>query len=82
MAYLISPGKICSLYKPKLKRKRGEHTSRQSLAKRRIDEAFGIEEHTITYKSKKSSNRTQRALQDDDRAANSAWVSERQYFSH
>ncbi|KAG1747414.1 hypothetical protein EDB19DRAFT_1949199 [Suillus lakei] len=62
------------LFRPKLKRKRGEHASRQSLSKRRIDEVFGIEEQTITYKSKKSANRTQRALQDDDQAANSAWA--------
>ncbi|KAG1892992.1 uncharacterized protein F5891DRAFT_1196959 [Suillus fuscotomentosus] len=60
--------------RPKLKRKRGEHASRQSLSKRRIEEVFGIEEQTITYKSKKSANRTQRALQDDDQAANSAWA--------
>lgn len=74
LVYLISPA-WQSLFKPKLKRKRGEHNSRQSLSKRRIEEVFGIEEQTITYKSKKSANRTQRALQDDDRAANSAWVS-------
>ncbi|KAG0705251.1 hypothetical protein DFH29DRAFT_873265 [Suillus ampliporus] len=40
----------------------------------RIEEMFGIEEQTITYKSKKSTNRTQRALQDNDQAANSAWA--------
>jgi hypothetical protein len=74
LTYLISPASQ-SLFRPKLKRKRGEHVSRQSLSKRRIEEVFGIEEQTITYQSKKSASRTQRALQDDNRAANSAWVS-------
>jgi hypothetical protein len=78
---LISPA-CQSLFKPKLKWKWGEHNSCQSLSKKRIDEVFGIEEQTITYKSKKSANCTQWALQDDDRAANSAWVSRSDTMSH
>lgn len=66
---------IDSLFQPKLKRKRGEHTSRMTLSRKRIEDTFGAVEQTATYKSKKGADRTQRTLVDKDRAANTSWVS-------
>ncbi|KAG1886885.1 uncharacterized protein F5891DRAFT_1200534 [Suillus fuscotomentosus] len=63
-----------SLFQPKLKRKRGEHTSRMTLSRKRIEDTFGAAEQTATYKSKKGADRTQRTLVDKDRAANTSWA--------
>jgi hypothetical protein len=47
------------------------------LSTKRIAEQFGDagNEQVISYKSKKSVDRVQRALNDGDRASNNAWVS-------
>ncbi|KAG2146596.1 uncharacterized protein EDB93DRAFT_1104353 [Suillus bovinus] len=63
-----------SLFQPKLKRKRGEHTSRKTLSQKRVEDTFGAAPPTLTYKSKKSADRTQRALTDKDRSANTSWA--------
>ncbi|KAF9232767.1 hypothetical protein BU15DRAFT_67163 [Melanogaster broomeanus] len=65
-----------SLFQPQKKRKRGVHNSRTSLSTKRIAEQFGDtgNEQVISYKSKKSVDRVQRALNDGDRASNNAWA--------
>ncbi|KAF9241065.1 hypothetical protein BU15DRAFT_73548 [Melanogaster broomeanus] len=56
--------------------KRGVHNSRTSLSTKRIAEQFRDtgNEQVISYKSKKSVDRVQRALNDGDRASNNAWA--------
>ncbi|KAF8417536.1 hypothetical protein L210DRAFT_3767239 [Boletus edulis BED1] len=65
-----------SLFRPAKKRKRGVHNSRSSLSTKRIATQFGEgdESAVIAYKSKKSVNRVQRALTDQDRTANTDWA--------
>ncbi|KAG1875821.1 hypothetical protein F4604DRAFT_1680686 [Suillus subluteus] len=65
---------VSSLFQPKLKRKRGEHTSRMTLSCKWIEDTFGAAEQTATYKSKKGADHTQRTLVDEDRAANTSWA--------
>jgi hypothetical protein len=55
----------------------GLRTGRVSHSTRRIAQQFGTKdsEEKISYQSKKSVNRVQHALQDQDRESNTAWVS-------
>ncbi|KAG1847320.1 hypothetical protein DFJ58DRAFT_843215 [Suillus subalutaceus] len=63
-----------SLFQPKLKQKRGEHTSQMSLSCKRIEDTFRSAKQMVTYKSKKGADHTQCALKDNDRTANTHWA--------
>ncbi|KAG1887196.1 hypothetical protein F4604DRAFT_1917008 [Suillus subluteus] len=45
-----------------------------TLSRKRIEDTFGSAKQTVTYKSKKGADRTQCALKDNDRTANTHWA--------
>ncbi|KAG1863695.1 hypothetical protein F4604DRAFT_1929109 [Suillus subluteus] len=51
-----------------------EHTSRKTLSQKQVKDTFGAVPPTLTYKSKKSADHTQRSLSEKDRTANTSWA--------